>query len=164
MAGLNFWQISTPSSNLIPFSKNIIRISLPVITILPLLMGQPILPNAAIAGTCAGAACKAQRVEFTPGQRITIQVVNQTSSLVQVEKIFGTDAIPLRPGQEIQFERGGSTDPNVSIVFWDVTSLPLQARLSKRGTQTLRIELRPGGRPPGDRSLYIRDNGRVLVY
>jgi hypothetical protein len=90
--------------------------------------------------------------------------VNRTSSLVQVEKIFGTDAIPLRPGQEIQFERGGSTDPNVSIVFWDATALPLKAHLSKRGAQTLRIELRLGGRPPGDRSLYIRDNGRVLVY
>lgn len=139
-------------------------LSISLIATTCLWLGQAVLLKPAIAGTCAGATCKQERVQFTPGQRINIQVVNRTFSLVQLEKVFGTDAIPLRPGQEVQFDRGGSTDPNVSIVFWDATALPLQVRLSKIDAQTLRIELRPGGRPPGDRTVYIRDDGRVLIY
>ncbi|MBW4521339.1 MAG: hypothetical protein KME16_16775 [Scytolyngbya sp. HA4215-MV1] len=118
----------------------------------------------ATAGTCSGKTCQTTRLEFTPGQRITIQVINQTASLVELQKVYGTDALPLRPGQQVEFDLGGGTEPNVSVLFWDVTALPLRSRLSKLNERTLRIELRPGYTPPGDRAVYIRDDGRVIAY
>ena len=129
-----------------------------------LVWGGTIPQPEAIAGTCSGKGCQATRLEFAPGQRITIQVINQTASLVELQKVYGTDALPLRPGQQVEFDLGGGTEPNVSVLFWDVTALPLQSRLSKLNDRTLRIEIRPGGRPPGDRAVYIRDDGRVIAY
>ncbi|MEW5856061.1 MAG: hypothetical protein AB1861_01545 [Cyanobacteriota bacterium] len=117
----------------------------------------------ALAGTCA-AKCPPAPLQFVPGQRITYEVVNLTSSLVQMQKVVGTDPIPLNPGQVVSFARGGSTDPNLSLLMWDATGLPLGMRLSKPNPRTLRIEVRPGGRPPGDRTIYLRDDGRVAVY
>ncbi|MBD2741804.1 hypothetical protein [Coleofasciculus sp. FACHB-1120] len=117
----------------------------------------------ASAGTCA-AKCPPAPLQFVPGQRITYEVVNLTSSLVQMQKVVGTDPIPLNPGQVVSFVRGGGTDPNLSLLLWDATGLPLGMRLSKPNARTLRIEVRPGGRPPGDRTIYLRDDGRVAVY
>ncbi|MEP0748862.1 MULTISPECIES: hypothetical protein [unclassified Coleofasciculus] len=117
----------------------------------------------ALAGTCA-AKCPPAPIQFVPGQRITYEVVNLTSSLVQMQKVVGTDPIPLNPGQVVSFTRGGGTDPNLSLLLWDATGLPLGVRLAKPNPRTLRIEVRPGGRPPGDRTIYLRDDGRVAVY
>lgn len=129
-----------------------------------LFLGGAPLQFEAMAGTCSGKGCQTARLEFTPGQRITIQVINQTASLVELQKVYGTDALPLRPGQQVEFDLGGGTEPNVSVLFWDVTALPLQSRLSKLNDRTLRIELRPGYTAPGDRAVYIRDDGRVIAY
>ena len=116
-----------------------------------------------VAGTCAQ-KCPPAPIQFVPGQRITYEVVNLTSSLVQMQKVVGTDPIPLNPGQVVSFTRGGGTDPNLSLLLWDATGLPLGMRLSKPNPRTLRIEVRPGGRPPGDRTIYLRDDGRIAVY
>lgn len=139
--------------------------SLSIVLILaPFLLGQAAPPPPDFGGTCSGSECnQSRRLKFTPGQRITIQIVNQTSSLVEIQKVYGTDPVPLRPGQEVQFGLGGGTEPNISVLFWDATALPLQSRLSRPNASTLRIELRPGGRPPGDRAVYVRDDGRVIV-
>lgn len=117
----------------------------------------------ALSGTCAQ-KCPPKPIQFVPGQRITYEVVNLTSSLVQMQKVVGTDPIPLNPGQVVSFMRGGGTDPNLSLLLWDATGLPLGVRLAKPNARTLRIEVRPGGRPPGDRTIYLRDDGRVAVY
>jgi len=117
----------------------------------------------AIAATCAS-KCPPPPLAFVPGQRINFQVVNATASIVLVEKVEGTSAIPIRPGQEVRFQRWTGTEPNMSVVFWDATALPLLTRVSKPNDDTLRIELRPGGRPPGDRTIYILNDGRVTVF
>ncbi|WP_277883761.1 hypothetical protein [Nostoc sp. FACHB-888] len=42
--------------------------------------------------------------------------------------------------------------------------MSLQAIVSKPNFGTLRLELRPTWRSPGDRSLYIMDDGRVNMF
>jgi len=121
------------------------------------------LTSASLAKPCI-TNCGSRQIQFTPGERIQISVINRTSSLVQVEQIYGTSPIALLPDQEIAVDPNFGTRPNASLVFWDETDLPLRVLLSRPGTNQLRIELRPGGRPPGDRSVYIEDDGKVKIF
>jgi hypothetical protein len=118
----------------------------------------------AIAGTCSGVSCGRQPIQFVPGEPINFEVLNQTASLVALEKVQGTNAIVLNPGQSVSFQQTGSRDRNLSIVLWDVTGLPLKLNVSKAEARTLRIVVRPGGRPPGDRTVYLKNDGRVTVF
>jgi hypothetical protein len=119
----------------------------------------------ATAGTCVAAtSCGRQPIQFIPGQRITVEVVNLTESVVQLQKVAGSEPLPISPGQVLSFVRGGRTDPNFSVVVWDSIGLPLQVNIRKSAARLLRIEVRPGGRPPGDRSVYLKDDGRVVVF
>ena len=119
----------------------------------------------ATAGTCvAGSSCGQQPIKFIPGQRITVEVVNLTQRVVQLQKIAGTNPVIIRPGQVLSFGRGGRTEPNFSVVVWDAIGVPLKVNILKPEARTLRIEVRPGGRPPGDRSIYLKDDGRVAVF
>ncbi len=113
-----------------------------------------------LAGTCAS-KCGAKPLQFTPGQRIRLEVINNTSNLVELERIQGTRPIRLEPQQKLQFPQQDGSQPNLSLVFWDKTGAPLQAVVSKPNFRTLRIEFRPARRYPGDRSLYILDDGRI---
>ncbi|MBD2357518.1 hypothetical protein H6G41_23380 [Tolypothrix sp. FACHB-123] len=120
-------------------------------------------PRATFAGTCAS-KCGPRPIEFTPGQSLRLEVVNKTRGIVKLEKLQGTEPIPLRPEQELQFFQGDEIQPNISLVFWDEGGLPLQAVISKRDFATLRVELRPGIRNPGDRALHMLSDGRINVY
>lgn len=128
-----------------------------------LVCGGLAYPRSGVAQTCQ-ANCGSRQIQFTPGQRIRLQMVNQTSSLVQVEQVFQTNPVPLVPGQELEIDPNFGTEPNVSVVFWDQTSLPIRAILFRPEPTTLRIEIRPGGRPPGDRSVYIENDGKVAIF
>lgn len=110
------------------------------------------------------ANCSSRQIQFTPGEHIRVWVVNRTSSLVQVEQIYGTDPIALLPSQAVEVDPNFGTRPNASLVIWDETSLPIRTILFRPETNTLRIEVLPGGRPPGDRSVYIEDDGKVRVF
>jgi len=117
------------------------------------------------ANTCvAASSCGRQAIKFIPGQRITVEVVNLTQSVVQLQKILGTDPVAISPGQVLSFVRGGRTEPNFSVVLWNAIGGPLKVKILKPEARTLRIEVRPGGRPPGDRSVYLQDDGRVAVF
>lgn len=117
------------------------------------------------AGTCVAAtSCGRQPIKFIPGQRITVEVINLTESVVQLQKVYGTDPVAISPGQVLSFVRGGRTEPNFSVVFWDALGLPLKVDILKPEARKLRLEVRPGGRPPGDRSIYLKDDGRVAVF
>lgn len=130
-----------------------------------LFIGITAYRHPATAGTCVAAtSCGRQPIQFTPGQRITVEVINLTESLVELQKGADTDVVPISPGQVLSFVRGGSTEPNFSVVFWDAIGLPLKVNILKPKARTLRIEVRPGGRPPGDRTVYLRDDGRVAVF
>lgn len=108
--------------------------------------------------------CSSRQIQFTPGQRLRIFVVNRTSSLVQLEQVYGTDPIALLPSQEIEVDPNFGTRPNASLLFWDETSLPLRAILFRPEKNQLRVEILPGGRPPGDRSVYVEDDGKVRIF
>lgn len=108
--------------------------------------------------------CGSRQIQFTPGERIRIFVVNRTSSLVQVEQIYGTKPIALLPSQAVEVDPNFGTTPNASLVFWDETTLPIRAVLFRPEPNSLRIEILPGGRPPGDRSVYIENDGKVKVF
>ena len=107
--------------------------------------------------------CSSRQVQFTPGQRIQISVINRTSSLLQVEQIYGTSPLPLRPDQEVAVNPSFGTRPNASIVFWG-EALPLRVALFRPAPNQLRIEILAGSQPPGDRSVYIEDDGQVKIF
>ncbi|MCC5638582.1 hypothetical protein LC593_22655 [Nostoc sp. CHAB 5844] len=116
--------------------------------------------NISLAGTCASKCGKAP-IQFTPGQRIRIQVVNSTPRVLKLQKPSITDPISLSPGQNLYLDQIEGTEPNTSLIFWDETGRSIQANLSKPNLATLRVELRPTARVPGDRSVYIQDDGRI---
>ncbi len=129
-----------------------------------LFMGNAKYCHTANASTCvAASSCGRQPIKFIPGQRITVEVVNLTERVIQLQKISGTDPVAMTPGQVLSFPRGGRTEPNFSVVFWAASGLPLKVNILKPEARTLRIEVRPGGRPPGDRSVYLTDDGRVAI-
>lgn len=110
------------------------------------------------------ANCGSRQIQFTPGERIRVFVVNRTSSLVQVEQIYGTNPIALLPSQEVEVDPNFGTNPNASLMFWDETTLPIRVVLFRPEPNSLRIEILPGGRPPGDRSVYVENDGKVKVF
>jgi hypothetical protein len=81
-----------------------------------------------------------------------------------MEQLVGTSPIALLPNQEIEVNPNFGTRPNASLVFWDETSLPLRVLLSRPETNMLRVQILPGGRPPGDRAVYVEDDGKVRIF
>jgi hypothetical protein len=76
--------------------------------------------------------------------------MKKTPNLIKIQKPSGTDAISLSPGQKLNLEQIEDTEPNTSLIFWSETGLSLQAIVSKPNFGTLRLELRPTWRSPGD--------------
>jgi hypothetical protein len=120
----------------------------------------PVIARSCVAAT----SCGRQPIQFVPGQRITVEVANLTESVVRIQQVSSTDPVSISPGQVRSFVRGGTTEPNFSLVMWDAIGLPLKVNLAKPAARKLRIEVRPGGRPPGDRTVYLKDDGRVTVF
>jgi hypothetical protein len=116
-----------------------------------------------LAGTCAGRSCPPPPLGFTPGQSINFEVVNRTGVIVELQNVPRTSVIFLRPGEQVRFARQAATEPNLSSLSWNAVPYLLRARLSKPSANTLRVEILPGGLP-GDRALYIRDDGQVIIF
>lgn len=119
--------------------------------------------QSSLAGTCAS-QCGKHPLQFTPGQSIRLEVVNKTTHLVEVEKIQGSKAVSLQPGQKLQIDQKYNLEGNLSLAFWDKNGAALQAVVSKPNFATLRVEIRPTWRYPGDRSLYILNDGRINIF
>ncbi len=117
---------------------------------------------AAQAGTCA-AKCGPKPVRFVPGSSVKVEVVNNTTSLLFLEEIAGSDPIPVAPSRSFQLTRRVGTIDNASVVFWDSFGFPVRAKVSQPQGNLLRIEVSPGYEPPGDRSVYLRDDGSIAV-
>lgn len=120
------------------------------------------LVSPTLAQTCT-TNCGSRQVQFTPGQAIRLQMVNRTASLVQVQQVPLTDTIPLLPGSEVEVSSNFGTEPNLSVLFWDETSLAVRAVLSRPEPDILRVELLPAN-APGDRSLYVENDGKVRIF
>jgi hypothetical protein len=125
--------------------------------------GLTFLPaSPATAQTCSS-QCTAKPLQFQPGQRIEVAVHNRTQSIIMMENTQGDRPIELRPGQKLKFYRGGSTDPNLSVAFWESTSTPLSLAFSKPKANLLQIEVRFARQAPGDRALYITNDGQIQL-
>ncbi|MBD2325445.1 hypothetical protein [Alkalinema sp. FACHB-956] len=111
-------------------------------------------------GTCAN-RCPPKPLQFTPGKRIQVQVWNRTGRPLFIEKVQGARPVVLAGGGRIAFQRGGSTEPNASVVFWEKNETPLKAKLSQPRLDVLRVELTFAAQKPGDKALYIRNDGRI---
>lgn len=117
------------------------------------------LAPVAIAQSCvAQTSCDNQPIQFPPGSWVNFEVVNGTSNIINIEDPQSTQAIALSPGQTIML--GGTTTRNMSLLFWDIQGLSLQARLQKTDYNKLRVELLWGS-GFGHYSLYLKDDGRV---
>ena len=122
------------------------------------------LESVVVAQTCvAGVNCPPPRVEFVPGQRLRVEISNLTQTLVYAEKVQGEPPIDVIPGQMSFFVTSGSSINNLSLVIWDNRGSILTLRPVKVDNNTLRVEVRAGNTPPGDRTVYLRNDGRVLV-
>lgn len=116
-----------------------------------------------LAQTCAS-HCGVRPLQFKPGQYIRLQIVNRTPRILKLEKFPEMRRISLEPGKEYMVDQQNATEPNLSLLFWDDTGRSLQANVSKPNFGTLRLELRPSNKFPGDRSLYILNDGQINVF
>jgi hypothetical protein len=119
-------------------------------------------PSLTSAQTCAS-KCGKRPIHFTPGKLVIIQVVNKTPRVLGLQKSELSNSIAIQPRQTITFNQVRLTEPNVSLLFWDDTGRALSASLHKVDAATLRVELQPNWRQPGDRSVYMRDDGMINI-
>lgn len=119
--------------------------------------------QSAIARVCVNER-NCSPIKFIPGQTISVEVVNLTRSVVEMQQVNATEPIVLSPGQELLLRGRGGTEPNFSGVFWEVNGVPLRLQLRQPNPRLLRIEMRYGSYPPGDSAVYIQDDGYVNVF
>lgn len=119
-------------------------------------------PSPTLAQTCAS-KCGRRPIAFVPGQLVRVEVTNKTPRVLKLQKTEVSESIAIQPGQTVKFEQVRLTEPNISLLFWDDTGRALSASLNKVNASTLRVELRPNWRQPGDRSIYMRDDGMINV-
>jgi hypothetical protein len=109
------------------------------------LLGGWWFPPAVTAYTRPTTECGAKPIQFQPGQRIEVVVQNRTQSPILMGNTRGARPIKLMPGQKINFYRGGSTNPNLSVAFWEATETPIKALTFATQGQSPpnRVALRP---------------------
>jgi hypothetical protein len=105
----------------------------------------------AVAAPCT-VNCKSGQIQFTPGDRITIQVINVGNQPISLEQPPLVGPRVLYTGNTLEFQMGWSTQPN-----------PVRARLGRPTPTTLRVEVYSPPSEPSDRSITIEADGRVFV-
>lgn len=107
--------------------------------------------------------CDSNQIRFVPGQPITIEFVNNTNGLINLERVLDIDLHWLRPHTEFAIQTVVGADDNMSMVFWDENNRSVNAVLHRPDAQTLKVELLPSGFD-SDRVVHVVKDGRVLVY
>lgn len=123
-----------------------------------LLLGMP----PALAQNCT-ADCRSGDIQFTPGDRITVQVINRSNVQVAVEQppLAGPRTLP--PGSTTELGFGWGTQPNISMFFWSLVDRPIRVRLGRPADTTLTVEIINAPSEPSDRSVYVENDGRVSI-
>ncbi|HSM81607.1 MAG TPA: hypothetical protein VLS96_07970 [Nodosilinea sp.] len=116
----------------------------------------------ALAVPCT-ANCGSGQIQFTPGQRVTVQVVNVGSRPVSLEQLSLAGPRVLYTGNTVEMQMGWTAQPNPSVLFWSTENLPVRARLGRPAPNTLRVEVYNAPSEPSDRSFTIENDGRVSV-
>ncbi|NEQ33892.1 MAG: hypothetical protein F6K04_23340 [Leptolyngbya sp. SIO4C5] len=117
----------------------------------------------AIAQNCTE-NCRSDQIQFPVGEPIKVQVINRSPALVEIEQVVRVSPYRLRPTQSVDFDFKDGTLNNVSVVFWNSNDQPLRTSLSRPERNTLRIEIFPFPFEPSDRSVYVLNDGRVMIY
>ncbi len=120
------------------------------------------MAEASIAAPCTY-QCESEEIRFTPGQPVTIEFINNTNGLVNLERVPGMDLHWLRPDSEFTTEILAGVGDDMPLVFWDENNQSVQAVLHRPDAETLQVELLPSGFD-SDRVVLVSDDGRVLVY
>ncbi len=107
--------------------------------------------------------CDSNQIRFVPGQPITIEFVNNTNGLINLERVLDIDLHWLRPHTEFAIQTVVGADDNMSMVFWDENNRSVNAVLHRPDAQTLKVELLPSGFD-SDHVVHVVNDGRVLVY
>ncbi len=107
--------------------------------------------------------CESEEIRFMPGQPITIEFINNTNGLVNLERVLDIDMHWLRPDSEFAIETLVGVDDDMSLVFWDENNRAVHAALHRPDAETLQVELLPSG-SDSDRAVHVSNDGRVLVY
>jgi len=155
---LRTFSLGQPGQLSLAASFGLLALLLPAAIALPI-----VLPTApAQAGTCAS-QCGPKPVRFIPGDPVKVELINRTAGLILLEEVQGSDPIPVSPTRSFRLTRQGGTIDNSSVVFWDSLGNPLEVEVSQPKQDVLRIEVNPGFRAPGDRSIYLQDDGSVQI-
>lgn len=148
-------------------SLAISRITLGLTTILLSAIAGAPSPTAVQAGTCAAPCSRpeiAPNVQFTPGQTVRVEILNRTSFPLQVEQVLRIQPRFIQSGELIELALDQGTAPNASVAIWEETETTrLRFVLSRRSQDLLRVDVYQGGPYPGDRAVYILDDGRVQI-
>lgn len=107
--------------------------------------------------------CDSNQIRFDPGQPITIEFVNNTQGLINLERVLDIDMHWLRPQSDFQIQTLVGADADMSLVFWDENNRSVNAVLHRPDPATLQIEFLPSGHD-SDRAVHVVNDGRVLVY
>lgn len=128
-----------------------------------------VLPLGLILGTPAPAEaepctyqCESNQIRFVPGQPITIEFVNNTNGLINLERVL-TGLHWLRPHTDFAIKTTVGANSEISLMFWDENNQSVNAVLHRPNADTLKIELLPSGFD-SDRAVRVSNDGRVLVY
>ena len=116
----------------------------------------------ALAQTCIE-NCRSGQIQFTPGDRISVEVVNLGFVTIAAEQVPLRGPITLFPGTSTQLGFGWGTTPNLSMFIWALEDEPIRYRLSRLDDTTLRVEVVSAPNEPSDRSIFIQNDGRVMV-
>ncbi len=121
------------------------------------------MPLPSRIGTCKD-SCPTKGIQFKPGQRITVRIVNRTKQYISIEKVAGTKPVILSGLKALEFSKGGQSDANPSIVLWEKNETPLRVQLSQPKPDVLLVEVRFAAKKPGDQSIYLRNDGLIDVF
>lgn len=123
----------------------------------------PFSSRAAQANSSCTYQCESNQIRFMPGQPLTIEFVNKTNGLINLERVLDIDMHWLRPQSNFAIETLVGADDDMSLVFWDENNQAVNAVLHRPDADTLQIELLPSGHQ-SDRAVHVSNDGRVLVY
>ena len=119
-------------------------------------------PLPAWAQPCV-AGCQSGQIQFTPGERITVQVINHSHVAVGLEQTPVSGPRTLRPGEDIELGFGWGTTPNISILFWALQDRAIRLHLGRPEPQTLSVEIYSAPSEPSHRSIFVENDGRVII-
>ncbi|MEO1621829.1 MAG: hypothetical protein AAFU53_12465, partial [Cyanobacteria bacterium J06632_3] len=120
-----------------------------------------ISPEAKAEGPCTY-QCDSNQIRFMPGQPLTIEFVNKTNGLINLERVLDIDMHWLRPQSDFAIETLVGADDDMSLVFWNEQNDAVNAVLHRPDAETLQIEFLPSG-AESDRAVHVANDGRVLV-